>query len=82
MTCVASVALALLFTFASGTLLHVILAIDLIGGWTLAVFTVVLLLAAPSVKGFQVVGRILVWLSLVALLLAGGLGALAVAGTG
>jgi len=80
---ISTVALALLFTFAGGTTLDTIIAIDLVIGWTLAAVTVVLLLTVSAEgKGLLALGRILIWLALLDLLTAGVLGVLSIAGGG
>jgi len=83
MSCIATVALALLFTFASGAPLNTVIAMDLVGGWILSVLAVVLLLTLPiEGKALLAFGRIVIWLALLTLLIAGGLGVLSIAGVG
>ncbi len=80
---VCTVALVLLFSFAGGSGLDVVIAIDLVVGWITSVLSVVLLLTLPGEsRALLVLGRLLVWAACLTLVIAAGLGVLSIAGLG
>ena len=80
---VATVALALLFSFAGSSGIDTVIAIDLVVGWTLSVISVVtLLLLSGAGRALLLFGRILIGLACFTLIVAAGLGVLSIAGVG